>query len=182
MQLNRAVAAAVLAIVLIAAGFWLFGGRATGEGLDLIEAFDAAEKRPAADRFQVIDATLNGETRRAIFTEAPGRVIWRIQVPDDGWLRVALGVKEEAWTQEGDGVLFLIGVSDGRQYEPLITHHVNPFANKGDRRWIPVMVDLSTFSGEDVELIFNAYNSPEGKGNDPRADLALWGAPEVVVR
>jgi hypothetical protein len=59
---------------------------------------------------------------------------------------------------------------------------VNPFGNKGDRRWIPVMLDLSSFTGEEVELIFNAYNSPEGKGSDPRGDHALWGAPEVVVR
>lgn len=182
MQFNRAIVAAVLVVVLIAAGWWLFGSRRSGDTIDLLAVFDAAEKRPSADRFQVIDATLGGEARRAIFTEAPGRIIWRIQVPEDAWLRVALGVKDEAWEQEGDGVLFLVGISDGRQYEPLLTQHVNPFGNKGDRRWIPVMLDLSSFTGEEVELIFNAYNSPEGKGSDPRGDLALWGAPEVVVR
>ena len=182
MQVNRAIVAAVLVVVLIVAGWWLFGSRGSGDTIDLLAAFDAAEKRPSADRFQVIDATLGDESRRAIFTEAPGRIIWRIRVPDDAWLRVALAVKEEAWEQEGDGVLFLVGISDGRQYEPLLTQQVNPFGNKGDRRWIPVMLDLSSFTGEEVELIFNAYNSPEGKGSDPRGDLALWGTPEVVVR
>jgi len=130
----------------------------------------------------VTDATLNGETRRAIFTEAPSRIIWRVTLPEDGWLRVAVGMKPEAWEQEGDGVQFRIGVSDGRQYEPLLTQLVNPVANAGDRRWIPIMLDLSAFGGESVELIFNTDNSAEGRGPDARADLALWGAPEVVVR
>jgi hypothetical protein len=182
MQGNRAAIAAVLVIVLLVAGWWLFRRSTAGEGIDLIEVFEAAEKRPAGGTFDVIDATLNGDTRRAIFTEAPSRIIWRVTLPDDGWLRVAMGMKPEAWEQEGDGVQFRIGVSDGRQYEPLLTQMVNPFANQGDRRWIPVMLDLSAFGGEHVELIFNTDNSPEGRGPDARADLALWGAPEVVVR
>lgn len=182
MQFNRAAVAAVLAIALVVTGLWLFRRTTSAETIDLLATFDTAEKRPNAEKFALIDSTLKGETKRAIHVEAPGRLIWRLQVPEDGWLRVALGLKEEAWTQEGDGVLFLIGVSDGRQYEPLLTQHVNPFGVEGDRRWIPVMLDLSSFSGENVELIFNAYNSPEGKGSDPRADLALWGAPEIVVR
>lgn len=182
MQFNRAAVAAVLAIALVVTGFWLFRRSTSAENIDLLATFDAAEKRPGAEKFQIIEAALKGEAKRAVYVEAPGRVIWKVQIPEDAWLRVALGVKEEAWTQEGDGVLFLIGVSDGRQYEPLLTQHVNPFAVEGDRRWIPVMLDLSSFSGEDVEPIFNAYNSPEGKGPDPRADLALWGAPEIVVR
>jgi hypothetical protein len=182
MQGNRAAIAAVLVIVLVVTGWWLFRRSTAGEGIDLIETFEAAEKRPDGGTFEVIDATLNGDTRRAIFTEAPSRIIWRVTLPDDGWLRVAVGMQPEAWEQEGDGVQFRIGVSDGRQYEPLLTQHVNPFANQGDRRWIPVMLDLSAFGGEHVELIFNTDNSPEGKGHDPRWDLALWGAPEVVVR
>ncbi|MBA3887120.1 MAG: hypothetical protein H0X67_15530 [Acidobacteria bacterium] len=182
MQVNRVAVAVVLVIALVVAGWWMFKRSSAGESIDLVETFDTAEKRPADGTFEVIEADLNGDTRRAIFTEAPSRIIWPIRVPDDGWLRVALGVKPEAWDQEGDGVQFRIGISDGRQYEPLVTQLVNPFANKGDRRWIPVMIDLSPFSGEDVTLIFNTDNSPEGKGHDPRGDLALWGAPEIVVR
>lgn len=182
MQGNRAVIAAVLVIVLVVAGLWIFRRSTAGEGIDLIETFETAEKRPAGGTFEVTEATLNGDARRAIFTEAPSRIIWRVTLPEDGWLRVAVGMKPEAWEQEGDGVQFRIGVSDGRQYEPLLTQLVNPFANQGDRRWIPVMLDLSAYGTESVELIFNTDNSAEGKGHDPRADLALWGAPEVVVR
>lgn len=182
MQGDRVAVAAVLAVVLVAAGWWTFKRSGAGEPIDLLEVFDQAQKRPDGGTFEIVDAELNGETRRAIFTEPASRIIWRIEVPDDAWVRVALGVKPEAWEEEGDGILFRIGVSDGRQYDELINQHVHPFANKGDRRWIPVMVDLSAYAGEQVELIFNTNSSLPGKGDDPRGDLALWGAPEVVIR
>jgi hypothetical protein len=94
---------------------------------------------------------------------------------------VAVGLKPEAWEKPGDGVLFLVGVSDGRTYEPLFKQHLNPSANQGERRWIPVMVDLSAYAGEEVDVIFNTYNSEPGK-DDRQNDLALWGAPEIVIR
>ena len=103
-------------------------------------------------------------------------------MPDDGWLSVNVGLKPEAWTQEGDGVLFFVGVSDGRAFEQLFSQHVHPFANAGDRKWIPVMVDLSAYAGEDVDLIFNTRSGPAKKEGDVRADLALWGQPEIVQR
>jgi hypothetical protein len=182
MQANRAAIAAVLAIALVVAGWWIFKRSSADEGVDLLEVFETADRRPDPARFEVLDVEVNGESRRAIFAEAPARITWRLRMPEDGWLRVAIALKPEAWTQEGNGVVFRFGVSDGRQYEPLATQHVDPFANAGDRRWIPVMLNLSSYSGEEVELIFNADNDPEGKGHDPRGDLALWGAPEIVVR
>jgi hypothetical protein len=129
-----------------------------------------------------VDADLNGETRQAIFTLPESRIKFKVRIPDDGWLRVAVGMKPESWTQEGDGVLFRVGASDGRTYEALFQQHVNPFANPGDRKWIQVWVDLSAYAGEEIELIFNTNNSPEGRGDDDRADLALWGGPEIVTR
>ena len=71
--------------------------------------------------------------------------------------RVAL--KPEAWTQEGDGVRFMAGVSDGRASDELFVQDLNPFVNQSDRRWIPVMVDLSAYAGEEVDIILNTYGS-----------------------
>jgi hypothetical protein len=79
-------------------------------------------------------------------------------------------------------VLFRIGVSDGRTFEDLLTLHVDPFHNKADRRWIPVAADVSQYAGEEVDVIFNTNNSMPGKGDDRRADTALFGEPQIVVR
>jgi hypothetical protein len=184
MKGNRAVLAVVVIMIVLIAGWWLFSRSGSGERVDLLTRFDSAEKRPDPGLFSVADATLNGETRRAI-SVAPAagtRVIFKVRVPDDGWLRVNLGLKPEAWQQEGDGIKFLVGISDGRAFDPLFSQHVNPFANAADRRWIPVMVDVSAYAGEEVDLMFNTFASPEGKQGDLRSDLGLWGAPEIVVR
>jgi hypothetical protein len=103
-------------------------------------------------------------------------------VPDDAWLRVAVGTRPESWTQEGNGTYFLVGVSDGRSYEEVFTQHVNPFANAGDRKWIQVWVDLSAYAGEEVQLVFNTRSSPKDQAADERNDLPLWGDPEIIVR
>ena len=110
------------------------------------------------------------------------RLTFKTHIPDDGWLRVSVALKPEAWTQEGDGVRFMALVSDGRASDELFIQDVNPFANQTDRKWIPVMVDLSAYAGEDVDIILNTYASAPGKGVDMRNDLAVWGAPEIVVR
>ena len=184
MKGNRAAITAVVAIALLAGGWWLFNRGEAAEPIDLLARFETAEKRPNPETFTLRDVDLAGQTRRAIAIEPlpASRLRWRVLVPDDAWISVAVGLLPEAWEKEGNGVLFRIGVSDGRTFEDLVTQHVNPFANKGDRRWIPVMIDLSAYAGEEIELNFNTNSSPKDHPEDPRNDLAVWGAPEIVVR
>lgn len=182
MKGNRAALAVFVAAVVLGLGWWLFTRGNDAASVDLLQQFDAATKAPASGTFELIDADLNGDKRRAIFAPPETRITWKVTVPEEAWLKVAVGLKPEAWEQEGDGVLFYVGVSDGRRFDELFNQHVNPFGNAGDRKWIPVWVDLSAYAGENVELIFNTRTSLPGKGNDARNDLALWGAPEIVVR
>ena len=179
---NRAVLAIALAVVLLAAGWWAFTRDDSVPSIDLLQEFATATKSPASVNFELLDAELNGDTRRAIYAPAPTRITWKIRVPDRAWLKVAMGVKPEAWDKEGDGILFFVGVSDGRRFDELFNQHVDPFGNPGDRKWIPVWVDLSAYAGEEVDLIFNTRTSLPGKGDDGRNDHPLWGAPEIVVR
>jgi len=182
MQGNRAVIAVVVAIVLLA-GVWLFLKRSTGaQSIQLIPVLASAEKRPEGGTFEIVDAEVSGETKQAIYTVPPTRITYKVRIPNDAWLRVAVATRPDSWTQEGDGVLFLVGVSDGTRYDPLFEQHVNPFGNQGDRKWVQVWVDLSAYGSEDVELIFNTRSSAEGKPTDTQNDHALWGAPEIIVR
>ena len=171
-------------VVVLIVGWWLFRRGTPAGTVHLIDRFDQAKKQPNDPAlFSIVDATLNGETKKAIAVQpTPGtRLTWKVAIPDDGWLSVYVGLKPEAWTMEGDGVLFYVGVSDGRAFEPLFTQHVHPFANSGDRKWIQAMVDLSAYAGEEVELIFNSRSGQPEKG-DVRGDFALWGQPEIVQR
>jgi hypothetical protein len=179
MKGNRAILTAIVIVVVAIAGWWLFR-RSGGERVDLIAIFDSATK--SGGTYTIEDATLAGETKKAIAAPPDGRITWHVRVPEDGWLKVSLGLKPEAWTKEGNGVYFFVGVSDGRAFEQLFTQTVNPYANPPERRWIPVMVDLSAYAGSDMQIIFNTRQSGPGQAADARNDLPLWGAPEIVSR
>lgn len=184
MKGNRAVLIAVVVVVVLVAAWFLVRRGGSGGGLDLVQQFDAAQKRPAAELFAVEDVTVGGESKKGISVKPTvgTRLTFKVRIPDDGWLSVAVGMKPESWTVEGDGVKFHVGVSDGRAYEPLFEQHVNPFANEGDRKWIPVMVDLSAYAGEEIDLIFNTNSSMPNQGDDQRGDMPVWGQPQIVVR
>jgi hypothetical protein len=185
MKGNRSLIIVVGVVAALILGWWFFGrGRGSG-AVDLIDRFAAAEKRPNAAAFAIEDVTIAGETKKSIVIVPPvvgTRLIIKTRIPDDGWLRVSVALKPEAWTLEGDGVRFMALVSDGRASDELFVQDINPFANATDRKWIPVMVDLSAYAGEEVDVILNTYGSAPGKGADLRNDLAVWGAPEIVVR
>jgi hypothetical protein len=155
------------------------------KGEAVVASFDydlsrATEMRPSADVFRVVDVALNGESRRAIYVTTQSRLIFTESIPEHGWLDVALGVREEAWTRDNTGVLFMIGVSAAGKYEELISLIVNPFHNPADRQWLPIKLDMSPWAGQDVQLIFNTRVSHPGGTEQPH--LALWGEPRLVTR
>jgi hypothetical protein len=184
MKANRTTLTVVVILVLLVVGWLLFRRDGGAQSIDLLAQFESAKKQPSAELFSLTEATLKGETKRAIaISPTTGtRLTYNVTVPDDGWLWVWMGLKPEAWEKPGDGVKFHVGVSDGRAYDQLYTQHVDPFNNESDRTWKPVKLDLSAYAGEQVSLIFNTNSSEPGKGDNQDNDLALWGAPEIVVR
>ena len=179
MKNNRAVLTAVVILVVAAAGWFVFR-RGSAERIDLLAQFAQAKKN--GEPFSMAEVTLAGETKRAIVAPSNGRIFLHVRVPDDGWLRVSLGMKQESWDKEGNGVYFFAGVSDGRAFEQLFEQTVNPFANAAERRWIPVMVDLSAYAGEEMDIVLNTRSSGKNVPPDDRNDMPLWGEPEVVRR
>jgi len=176
MKSNRAVLTALVLIVVVAAGWWLFH-RGSSAKVDLLDQFQQAKQQGGT--FTVVEATLAGETKKAIAAPPNGRITFHVKVPDDGWLRVSLGMKPESWDQDGNGVLFFAGVSDTRAFEKLFEQVLNPHANPSERRWIPVAVDLSAYAGEEMDVILNTRASPAGVAEDTRNDLPLWGLPVI---
>lgn len=172
--------------VLVLAVWWAQSGSGTTVAVDLVERLPQAVLRPAPEAFTALDVTINGDTKRSIFVTQPSRITWTETIPDHGWLDVSLGLREEAWARPGDGVLFLIGVSHSGSasgegvYDELLSLVVNPYANPADRQWYPLRLDLSPYAGQTVELIFNTRPGPTGDNRDN--DLAVWGAPRLVVR
>ena len=160
---------------------WMMTSNAQVVAIDLVTNLPkATQLRPSPETFHVQNVTLAGETKKSIYVAEPSRVIWDETVPDSGWLQVSLGVREEAWTREGSGVLFLVGVSHQGRYEELVSLIVNPYANASDRQWLPILLDLAPWAGQRVELIFNTRAAHTEAS--PANHLAVWGAPAIVTR
>lgn len=171
---------------LVAIG-WFALRQGSGEtvAVDLISEFDrAVDKRPNPQVFSVGEATLAGVTKRAIIVHDPSRLQYSVTVPDNGELRVSLGIREEGWTVEGDGVLFRVLLGAGAPPEEILNLVINPYGNPADRRWHDITLDLSEYAGEQVNLFFNTNSSPPMRPPiDNRAgDLAVWGEPRIVAR
>ncbi len=177
-----------IALVAILAVWLFYRPGADNVAIDLMREFPTTKiKNPNPDVFEVVDVTLGGDSKRAIFAKQQSRAGWTVTVPDGAWLKVSVGIKEEAWKIEGDGVYFYIGVSDGTKFDELYNLVVNPFANASDRGWKDVTLDLSPYAGKTVDLMFNNRASPPpaqgvGPRNDERGDMPVWGEPRIVIR
>ncbi len=170
-------------VVLIVAisGWWML--RDDSVRLDLIAQFTQARK-DGAPLFSLVDAGLAGETKKAIVAPPNSRIHFWARVPDDGRLKMSIGIQPGAWSKEGSAVYFFVGVTGSNVFEVHFERTLNPFKNRSERRWIPITIDLSVYAGDDVELLMNTRAS--GTGVIPtdglHNDLPLWGAPEIVGR
>jgi hypothetical protein len=153
--------------------------------IDLVAQFPSAEKRsngPLELVYAIQDVAIKGETRHCVYMHPTSRLTYKITVPNDGSFRAWLGIKEEAWDKQSDGVLFRVGISDGREYDELINQHVDPANNPSDRRWVPVTADLSAYAGQQVDLVINTNSSLPGHGDNPAWDFAVIGDPAIIVQ
>jgi hypothetical protein len=183
MSRSRAILVIVIVVVVLAGVWYVRRGSETPAVIDLVQRFPVAKKEPLGagpDVFAVRNERIAGDTRFSIYARAPTRITWRVTLPNDAWLRTSLGVDEQAWNKDGDGVLFFIAISDAGHYDVLLEQRLDPHASRADRRWVPVMLDLSRYGGHEVELMFNTRTSV--KGDDARNDLAYWGAPAICLR
>jgi len=99
--------------------------------------------------------------------------------PPGARLRAAIAMAPEVWNQPGDGVVFRIGIAEGGAYSELFAHQLDPSRVATDRRWVPVAIDLSRFSGRPIRLIFRTEGSPPGQPPNLSYDEARWGAPRL---
>ena len=176
----------VVAIALVAF-FLLRRGSGEAVAVDFLEEFPrAVERRPNPQAFSIGEATLAGVTKRALVVENPGgtRAKYSVTVPDNGALRVSLGIREAGWTVAGDGVLFRVLLGAGAPPEEILNLVINPYGNPADRKWQDIELDLSEYAGETVDILFNTNSSPATRPptDNREGDLAVWGEPRLVAR
>ncbi len=152
-----------------------------GAEIRLLERLEAAAWKPPLVNLN--NPAFGGRTEDlgdgpapALFMHPPATVTWRLELSGPAVLVTAVGMRPESWLRSGDGAGFTVSVDNGRRRE-LLRHRLDPRVRPEDRRWHPVQVDLSPWSGEVIDL---RLATDVGPGTDPTYDWALWRDPRLV--
>jgi hypothetical protein len=154
---------AVVAVMLVSG---CRGGGTVHE--ELAPRLDEARRQPNASTFSLLNdpSSNRADTVRA---GSPSRLTFHVRVPDHAWFRAAVG---RGNPEVVDGLIVMIGVSDGSVYRTLQTIDVG--LGRPDAR--PVLVDLREYAGLTVDVVLNVRGGVTGH------DSALWVAPAILQR
>ena len=149
------------------------GGERTLELIREYPRAQASSARNPIEVFSIGDASVDGVSRRAILVRPPGRLRWRVTAGPAARLRAFVALTESSRGAPGNGALFRVLAGDAGHYEELFNRPVNARRFPQDRAWISIDVDLSRFSGRDVDVLLDV--DPRGEG----PVVALWGEPRM---
>ncbi len=118
-----------------------------------------------------------GDGRFCLFAHPPSEVIFpQAPIHQNGQLNFGVGIHQDAWDGTNDGVHFLVEVVDeaGRRHD-VYERHVDPRQRTEDRRWFDETVDLSSFSGQQIQIVLKTE-----AGQSSQNDWAAWSGPWLL--
>lgn len=174
--------AVVSAVAVQAAAEWTPTARAprawNGPGVSLLDLLNDATMHTSfatlADGFALVTSDIGATRQRALFALPTSEVRWRVNVTEPTSLDTAVALRQEAWTNAGDGVVFTVAVSQGATTDVLWQRHVDPFNDAGARRWHDVTIRLDRYVGREVVLTLSTTPGPNGNAV---LDAAMWREP-----
>ena len=131
--------------------------------------------------------TIDYEPRAILFQHPSSRVAYRVDVPERAGLHFGLGLDPAVWSPDkGDGVEYNVYVRDPDEpykLHRIFHHYLDPKNNPDDRHWQDQVVDLSTYGGQTVDVIFETLPGPAGDANfDPSTSSGqCWGGWSMPV-
>lgn len=147
---------------------------------DLIANRQVTERLVDPALFKAENWDINGEKKPVLFVHpaASGRttLVYPVKIEPQSWFRAVLALAPDAWTMEGDGVVFNIYIEDNSGIHLVFSQYLDPKHHEQDRRWLPISVNLNEFNGKLVRLILEVNSGPAG---DQRYDWAGWGIPRL---
>jgi hypothetical protein len=124
------------------------------------------------------DISVSGDNRQAIFMHPPSQVKLPLLLPSGTiLLKSGFGIDPFVWQTEeplGDGVSFIITVTDDVGEHIVLQHYIDPKNKIEDREWKDFMLDLSPWSGKKVIITLRTEGGPN---NDTQADWAYFSMP-----
>lgn len=146
----------------------------------LIDEFEHASiQAPDVSYVYPTTMTLNSDTRNTIFAHPESNITYRLIIPPLARLAFGIGFTPEAWLtggEIGNGVRFSVYVENETRKELIFSRYIDPKNSRADRNWFDFDLDLSEWSGQEVDLIFVTQAGPSG---DNTNDWAGWSEPKI---
>jgi len=147
---------------------------------DLLAAFPRAVVAvPGPDYVARGDFTVAREALPSLYLHPTSTVQFPpVRVSSQSVLTFRIGVRDEAWSQPGDGVDFTVFVQGTGPRVKAFSRYIDPKHVAEDRHWIDARVPLRAFAGQDVRITFATGPGPAG---DTTNDWAVWGEPMIIL-
>jgi tetratricopeptide (TPR) repeat protein len=157
----------------------LIGNFEENQGFDFGVNFAFAEVQSPGPNYVYGDYFTIGEKRqRVLFIHPPATVKFNdIDVESEAELTFSIALSPQSWTEEGDGVNFLISVISENGYDDIFSAYIDPKSNMSDRQWHSDRVSLAEYAGLKVDFVLETTPGPSG---DNRFDWAGWGNMKIV--
>ena len=128
-----------------------------------------------------VDMSIKGEHRAVLLMVPPSKVVFpAIEIPPASILEFGLGVSQDVWLRDGDGMTFDLSIrtSEVPELVQIYFRYADPKNVLEDQRWFDEKLSLSEYAGREVEFILT---SSAGESGDSRADLGGWSGLEIVL-
>ena len=127
-----------------------------------------------------LEMAVNGEQRPVLIATPPSQTVFSpVEIPSSTVLRFGVGVSQELWLREGDGMSFTLSIRTPERTEAveIYSRYVDPKNILADQRWFDERISLADYAGRPVE--FTLTNSV-GASGDSRSDGGGWSGLEIV--
>jgi arylsulfatase A-like enzyme len=108
----------------------------------------------------VTQYTLSNQTRTCLYTHCPAEIEYKLAIPEEAHISVALGIVEP-----DPPVEFSVAVKQGGSVKNLFNRQIST-----NEQWSDAKVDMSAYASKEVNIVFRA-DCQEGR------NIALWSNP-----
>jgi len=124
-----------------------------------------------------------GELRTVLFAPAPSSYTFSVKIPPKAILDFGYALMPEAWEREGSATLFKIWlVGKDKKKHLLFSDPITPRSVEADRKWFDERADLSSHTGEHVEIVFETSSLNEAAEPSISYNYAIWSTPTLYSK
>lgn len=147
---------------------------------DFIRNFSRAEiKIRGAGDAGIRNFSIKGDSKKVIFAHPLSEISYSLEIPENAILKFSIGIAENSWGK-GDGTMGEVYIKNGNRETKVFSKFLNPHHKSEDRQWHDYEIDLSGFSGRNIDIIFKTFPCPIAQEEgDYEADWWGWGAPRI---